>query len=325
MTVLSICFSLFLGGFIYGQAASQSSEVRRIDLNAASVTELLRLPKMDKGMASAIVASRPFSDLDDLRRAKIPPLLIKKWQPLVYVTRPRESPAERDGGRMASVDVGNGRNGSQGSAKGARTEADAKEQAQVEAEARAQAEAAKREADAARAQAAAEANRANQAAAEAGRLRQQAENEKNQLREQLLRQFNAVLPTRETPRGLVVDIQDVLFDTGKYTLKEAAREALAKISGIVISHPGLDLQVEGYTDNTGSERFNQKLSEERANTVRDYLASQGLSPQSMTAVGYGENYPVASNDTAAGRRMNRRVQLVLSGEVIGVKIGVPPR
>ena len=201
---------------------------------------------------------------------------------------------------------------------------EAEHQAQVEAEARAQAEAARREADAARAQAAAEAKRANQAAAEADRLRQQAENEKNQLREQLLQQFNAVLPTRETPRGLVVNMQDVLFDTGKYTLKEPAREALAKISGIVISHPGLNLQVEGYTDSTGSEQFNQKLSDERANTVRDYLVSQGLSPDSVKAVGYGENYPVSSNDTAAGRRLNRRVQLVVSGEVIGTKIGIPP-
>jgi len=201
---------------------------------------------------------------------------------------------------------------------------EAEHQAQVEAEARAQAEAAKREADAARAQAAVEAQRANQAAAEAERLRQQAENEKNQLREQLLQQFNAVLPTRETPRGLVVNMQDVLFDTGKYTLKEPAREALAKISGIVISHPGLNLQVEGYTDSTGSEQFNQKLSEERANTVRDFLISQGLNPQSVTAVGYGEAYPVSSNDTAAGRRLNRRVQLVVSGEVIGTKIGIPP-
>jgi outer membrane protein OmpA-like peptidoglycan-associated protein len=119
-------------------------------------------------------------------------------------------------------------------------------------------------------------------------------------------------------------MQDVLFDTGKYTLKEPAREALAKISGIVISHPGLNLQVEGYTDSTGTPEFNQKLSEERANTVRDFLAAEGLNPQSMTAVGYGMNYPVAPNDTAAGRKLNRRVELVISGEVIGVKIGTPP-
>ena len=191
-------------------------------------------------------------------------------------------------------------------------------------QARAQADLLRQQADAARAEAAAQAERANAAASEADRLRAQAEADKNRLREQLLQQFNAVLPTQETPRGLVVKMQDVLFDIGKYALRPDAREALAKISGIVISHPGLNLQVEGYTDITGSSAFNQKLSEERANTVRDYLAKQGIDGQTMTSIGYGPQYPVASYDTAAGRKQNRRVELVVSGEVIGVKIGAPP-
>jgi outer membrane protein OmpA-like peptidoglycan-associated protein len=194
---------------------------------------------------------------------------------------------------------------------------EAQQQALLEAQQRNAAEKAKAEADAARAQ-------AQQAAAEAERLRQQAENDKNQLRAQLLQQFNSVLPTTETPRGLVVNMQDVLFDTGKYTLKDPAKLALAKLSGIILSHPGLNLQVEGYTDSTGGDAFNQKLSEQRADAVRDFLLEQGLSAQSMTAVGYGKQFPVASNDTAAGRKLNRRVELVVSGEVIGVKIGTPP-
>jgi len=198
------------------------------------------------------------------------------------------------------------------------------EQRAVADKARAEADSARAQADAARAEAAAQALRAQQAAAEADRLRAQAENDKNRLREQLLQQFNAVLPTQETARGLVVKMQDVLFDTGKYTLKEDAREALAKISGIVISHPGLNLQIEGYTDITGPAALNQKLSEQRANTVRDYLLKQGLDPQSLNAVGYGPQFPVASNDTFGGRKLNRRVELVVSGEVIGVKIGAPP-
>jgi len=207
-------------------------------------------------------------------------------------------------------------------ADAARQQADiARQQAD---EARAQAEAARIQADAARADAAAQAQKAQLAAAEADRLRAQAEGDKNRLREQLLQQFNAVLPTQETPRGLVVKMQDVLFDTGKYTLKSDAREALAKISGIVLSHPGLNLQVEGYTDITGSAAFNQKLSEERAGTVRDYLSKQGIDGQAMTSVGYGPQFPVAPNDTVAGRKQNRRVELVVSGEVIGVKIGTPP-
>ncbi len=200
----------------------------------------------------------------------------------------------------------------------------AQEQARQEAEQRAAAEKAKAQADAARQQSAAEAEKAQQAAAAAERLRQQAEQQKEQLRQQLLQQFNSVLPTRESARGLVVNMQDVLFATGKYDLTPAAQIALAKISGIVVSHPGLNLQVEGYTDSTGTEQFNQKLSEQRANTVRDFLVSQGLNPQNVTAVGYGQNYPVASNTTSAGRKMNRRVELVVSGEVIGMKIGVPP-
>jgi outer membrane protein OmpA-like peptidoglycan-associated protein len=205
-----------------------------------------------------------------------------------------------------------------------RQRAQAEQQAQLEAQQRATAEQATREADAARAQATAEAQRAQTAAAEADRLRQQADMEKNQLRQQLLQQFNSVLQTRETTRGLVVNMSDVLFDTGKYTLKPAAREKLARLSGIVASHPGLNLQVEGYTDSTGSDALNQKLSEQRADTVREYLLSQGLNPQTLTSSGYGKAYPVASNDTASGRAMNRRVEMVVSGEIIGVKIGTPP-
>jgi len=206
----------------------------------------------------------------------------------------------------------------------ARAKQQAEEQAEREAQQRAAAEQAKAEADAARAQADAANQRAQQSAEEANRLRQQAEQERNALREQLLQQFNAVLPTRETPRGLVVNMSDVLFDFGKYTLKENAKLALAKISGIIVSHPGLNLVVEGYTDSIGSDEYNQHLSEERADTVRDFLLSQGLNPQNMTAIGYGKAYPVASNDTNSGRALNRRVELVVSGEVIGVKIGVAP-
>jgi outer membrane protein OmpA-like peptidoglycan-associated protein len=207
--------------------------------------------------------------------------------------------------------------------------ADAKAQSEAEQraaadKARLEADALRAQADSARAEAATQAQRAQAAAAEADRLRAQAEADRNNLREQLLRQFNSVLPTQETARGLVVKMQDVLFDTGKYTLKEDAREALAKISGIVISHPGLNLQVEGYTDITGSSAFNQKLSEQRANAVRDFLAKEGIDPQSLSSVGYGPQFPAATNDTIAGRKLNRRVELVVSGEVIGVKIGTPP-
>ena len=186
----------------------------------------------------------------------------------------------------------------------------AAKQAQMQAEADAAALKAKMEADALKAKedaAKAEAERARQAAAD--------------LRAQLLEQFNKVLPTMDTPRGLQVNMGDVLFDTGKYNLRMPAQLGLAKLSGIVLSHPGLKLAVEGYTDTTGTAVFNQTLSEQRANTVRDYLIQQGLDAGSITAQGFGPADPVASNDTPQGRQQNRRVEIIISGEVIGTKIG----
>ncbi len=196
--------------------------------------------------------------------------------------------------------------------------------AQQESEQRAAAQRAEADADAARAQAAAEARRAQQSAEEANRLRDQAVQEREALRQQLLQQFNAILQTRETARGLVVNMSDVLFAINKYNLTEDAKLKLARLSGIILAHPGLNLRVEGYTDSTGTETYNQKLSEERSDSVRDFLLTQGLSPDTVTAMGYGEQYPVASNDTSSGRAMNRRVQIVVSGEIIGFQIGTPP-
>ena len=186
---------------------------------------------------------------------------------------------------------------------------------------RLQAEQAKLEADAARAQAAAEAQKAQEAANEAERMRAQAEAERNQIRQQVLSQLNSVLQTRETARGLIMNMSDVLFDFGKYSLKPEAREKLAKVSGIIMAHPGLNLQVEGYTDNVGSDEYNQKLSEQRAAAVQEYLVTQGIPGNSVSAKGFGKSDPVASNDSAQGRQQNRRVQIVVSGDPIGTQVG----
>ena len=169
----------------------------------------------------------------------------------------------------------------------------------------------------------AETEKAKLAAEEADRLRQKAEAEKGELRSQLLRQFNLILETRDTARGLIVNMADVLFDTAKYTLRPGAREKLAKVSGIILGHPGLRLEVEGHTDSVGGDEYNQRLSEQRAASVRDYLVQQGISTSSVTAKGFGKTLPVASNDTGAGRQQNRRVELVVSGEIIGTEIGSP--
>jgi outer membrane protein OmpA-like peptidoglycan-associated protein len=149
------------------------------------------------------------------------------------------------------------------------------------------------------------------------------EAEKVELRTQLLKQFNDILQTRDTARGLVVNMSDVLFDTAKYSLRPLAREKLAKVAGIVSGHPGLRLDVEGHTDSIGGDDYNQRLSEQRGATVRDYLTQQGMPVSSVTAKGLGKTQPVASNDTAQGRQQNRRVELVISGEVIGTEIGAP--
>ncbi|MGA6955270.1 MAG: OmpA family protein [Candidatus Acidiferrales bacterium] len=141
------------------------------------------------------------------------------------------------------------------------------------------------------------------------------------LRAQLLRQLNDVLQTTDTPRGLVVNMADVLFQTGKYALSSDAQLKLAKLSGIIQAHPGLNLAIEGYTDTTGTADFNMTLSQQRSDTVRTFLITQGLSPDSITSKGMGEADPIADNSTAAGRKLNRRVEIIVSGQVIGVQIG----
>jgi outer membrane protein OmpA-like peptidoglycan-associated protein len=190
----------------------------------------------------------------------------------------------------------------------------AEQQAHQESQARA-------EADAARQQAQQKAEQEQQAAAEAQQAAARAEREKEQLRVSLLQQFSRILPTTDTPRGLKVNLADVLFDTAKYDLRVPAREALARFSGIVVAHPGLKLQVEGYTDIVGGDSYNQTLSENRANSVRAYLINRGIDPAVIAASGYGKSNPVASNESASGRQQNRRVEIIISGEIIGTQIG----
>lgn len=185
-------------------------------------------------------------------------------------------------------------------------------QAQVE-QARALAEQSARDRAAAEAARAAAEAQAQEAQANAAK----AEREKAELRDQLRQQLNQILETRESARGLIVNLSDVLFDTGSANLKSGAREKLAKVAGILLSHPGLKMQIEGHTDSVGSTEYNQRLSENRADSVRTYLVGQGIASNSVGTTGFGETMPVASNDTAAGRQQNRRVELIVSGESIG--------
>ena len=177
------------------------------------------------------------------------------------------------------------------------------------------------EAEAAQARAQAEEERSRREAEQSRMAAEHAEKEKAALRAKLLAQFNAILPTTDSERGLIVNLGDVLFDTGKYTLRQEAIVLLARFSGTVLNYPELSILSEGHTDITGSAEFNQKLSEQRAAAVRDFLISQGLAAEKVTSVGRGPDAPVADNSTAAGRQKNRRVELIISGEVIGSKVG----
>lgn len=197
---------------------------------------------------------------------------------------------------------------------------DAQSAAQQAARAQANAENARNDAQQGQRIAEADSDRNRAAAASSDAQLQKAIVDREELRARLLQQFNLILETRDTARGLVVNMSDVLFDSGKYTLRPLAREKLAKISGIVLAYPSLSLAVEGNTDSIGTEAFNQQLSEQRAEGVRSYLTQQGVPAASTTAVGFGKNRPIASNDTAEGRQQNRRVELIVSGEVIGTKI-----
>jgi len=158
---------------------------------------------------------------------------------------------------------------------------------------------------------------AQQNAQQAQQNAQQAETDKAAMRARLSEQLNSILQTRDTARGLIVSMSDVLFDTGRYSLKPGAREKLAKVAGILLAYPGLNIAVGGYTDNVGGDEMNQRLSENRATSVRDYLVQQGVVTNSVSARGFGNTSPVASNDNSAGRQQNRRVELLVSGDAIG--------
>jgi len=168
----------------------------------------------------------------------------------------------------------------------------------------------KADADAARAAAEAQALQARQ-------LAEQSEREKAELRDRLRQQLNVILETRETARGLIVNLSDVLFDVDSANLKPGAREKLARIAGIVSGHPDLKMEIEGHTDSTGTDDYNQRLSERRAQSVSTYLNQQGIGRAIVATAGYGESRPVATNGTSAGRQQNRRVEIVVSGESIG--------
>jgi outer membrane protein OmpA-like peptidoglycan-associated protein len=229
---------------------------------------------------------------------------------------------ERDDARKRTEDA-------EAAAKAQREEAESQQQAaaqaqiaaqqaqlaaQTEAQQRQQAEAERAAAEQAKVQ-------ADEARRHAELAQQQAETQTSQLRARLLQQLNQVLQTRDSARGLIVSMPDVLFDTGKANLRPEARERLAKVAGILLAYPDIRIEIDGYTDSTGTVAFNERLSRERAAAVESYLSQQGVAGTSMTTQGFGPDNPIASNSTSTGRQQNRRVEMVVSGESIGAAVG----
>jgi outer membrane protein OmpA-like peptidoglycan-associated protein len=210
-------------------------------------------------------------------------------------------------------------------AEAERKRLEAEQAAQLAAQERQRAEAAQAEAQAQQQHLQAETERARQAAQQAHQARLRAEQQQEQMRERLTQQLNQVLATKETARGVVANMPEVLFDTGKSTLKPGARERLAKVAGIVLAYPDLKLEIEGHTDAVGNETYNQRLSERRAANVRDYLINQGVGLNNVVARGFGEVRPIAPNTKSSGRKVNRRVELVVTGAAIGRQAGVSSR
>jgi outer membrane protein OmpA-like peptidoglycan-associated protein len=253
-------------------------------------------------------------------------LIALKRQEEQRIAQERQAAADRETQAKAQADLAKAK-AEEAKAKGEedarrRQQAEAEQRLEAERRARAEAERAAAEAQAlaTKERAAREQAAADQARIAAEQAAQRAEQEKTELRAKLVQQLNLILETHDSARGLVVNISDVLFDTGQYNLKPAAREKLARVSGIVLAHPGLRLAVEGHTDSVGSDDFNQQLSEKRAASVRDYLVQQGISINAVSARGFGKTMPVAPNETAAGRQLNRRVEMIVAGDVIGIPI-----
>jgi outer membrane protein OmpA-like peptidoglycan-associated protein len=193
---------------------------------------------------------------------------------------------------------------------------EAERKAQEAEEARLRAETQRAEAEAARRRQAEEAARrqAEQAAAQAQQAEaeaQRAAREREEARARMQQALAQVAETRETARGLIVNLGDILFDFNKATLQPAARDVINRIAGILQVTSGFRLQVEGYTDSIGGDDYNQKLSEQRAQAVSDSLVAAGVSPDLISTAGFGKANPIADNSTEEGRKKNRRVEIVV--------------
>jgi len=171
---------------------------------------------------------------------------------------------------------------------------------------------ARRDAAASQQQSAAAQQQAALAQQQAAASRQQAGDaeRRSQALEAQLRELDA----KKTDRGLVITIGDVLFDTDQSELKSGGLRSIERLGSFLMEYPQRKAMIEGYTDSVGSDSHNQALSGRRADAVRTALVGMGVGSAQLLAQGYGESHPVAGNDSASGRQMNRRVEIVLSDE-----------
>ena len=314
------------------EAVQTAEDARLITLKNQAETRLAQERAASAGReaaanASAANARADANDADRARAAAQAETVLTRSAAILAAERAAEE--ARRVAERTSLDAERARTDTetrlaQERAASASREAEARSLANLRAfeEARMLAERTKRDADGAAQNAERDRNAAELANQQARKSAgEQSEREKQELREKLSAQLNSILQTKDSARGLIVNMSDVLFDTGQYSLKPGAREKLAKISGIVLGYPSLTLEVEGHTDSVGSDSSNLRLSENRANSVREFLIGQGIVGSSIGSHGFGESQPVSTNDTSTGRQQNRRVELVVSGEIIGGSVG----
>jgi outer membrane protein OmpA-like peptidoglycan-associated protein len=305
---------------VYAQTAGQNSVLHPITRNEKSPLELYEAINAVQ-IAQAAGADKNAPDI--LSKAKqelsnAQDMDVHKSERKQEITYARAAVEDAEDARLVALRKEQADERAAQAAAQRQKQEEAQQQAQ-QAQLQAQEAATRRaEAEAKAAQAQAEAAKAQAAQLQAEHSAQTANQQAEQAREQLKQQLNSVLQTQETARGLIVNLSDVLFDFNSYKLKPDTQLKLARVSGILLAYPNLKVQIEGYTDNVGSQQYNQKLSQERADAVRDFLVQQGVPGGNVTATGYGEADPVAPNNTAAGRAKNRRVQMVVSGAAIGI-------
>ena len=318
-------------------AANASAANARADATDADRARAAAQAETDRTRSAAILATEHASEearrvaertsLDaeraklDAERARLDTEARRAQESAASADREAAANAAAANARVNANDADRARATAQAEADQARSDATLAAQKASE-EARVLAERTKRDADLAALNAERDRNAADVANQQARKsATEQSEREKKDLRTSLAAQLNSILQTRDSARGLIVNMSDVLFDTGQFSLQPGAREKLAKISGIVLAHPSLSLEVEGHTDNVGLESSNLQLSENRAKSVREFLIGQGIAGSSIGSRGFGESQPVSTNDTSTGRQQNRRVELVVSGDIIGGSAG----